>query len=120
MWIGASGPASPVVRGYWHRIGSLGPGLTSESADAVSGCPAKRSVGRAQFLAPTGGVGLICRAWTRGGVFTGPTASGCVPSLQPEKRSGWPLRAAPGDENGGAHVARRRRHLLASRDRRKD
>jgi hypothetical protein len=35
MWIGASGPASPVLRWYGHRVGSLGPGLTSESADAV-------------------------------------------------------------------------------------
>jgi hypothetical protein len=31
----ASGPASPVLTGYGHRVGSLGPGLTSESADAV-------------------------------------------------------------------------------------
>jgi hypothetical protein len=35
MWIGASGPASPVLRWYGRRVGSLGPGLTSESADAV-------------------------------------------------------------------------------------
>jgi hypothetical protein len=31
----ASGPASPVLAGYGRRVGSLGPGLTSESADAV-------------------------------------------------------------------------------------
>ena len=31
----ASGPASPVLTGHGHRVGSLGPGLTSESADAV-------------------------------------------------------------------------------------
>ena len=29
-----------------RRVGSLGPGLTSDSADAASGCLAKRSVGR--------------------------------------------------------------------------
>jgi hypothetical protein len=26
MWIRASGPASPVLRWYGHRVGSLGPG----------------------------------------------------------------------------------------------
>ncbi len=31
----ASGPASPVLPGYGRRVGSLGPGLTSDSADAV-------------------------------------------------------------------------------------
>jgi hypothetical protein len=31
----ASGPASPVLTGYGRRVGSLGPGLTSDSADAV-------------------------------------------------------------------------------------
>jgi hypothetical protein len=31
----ASGPASLVLTGYGRRVGSLGPGLTSESADAV-------------------------------------------------------------------------------------
>jgi hypothetical protein len=40
MWISASGPASPVLRWFGRRVGSLGPGLTSYSADAVSGCPA--------------------------------------------------------------------------------
>ena len=51
----ASGPASPILTEYGRRVGSLGPGLTSESADAASGCPARRFVGRAQvFLAPTG------------------------------------------------------------------
>jgi len=29
MWIRASGPASPVLRWYGRRVGSLGPGLTS-------------------------------------------------------------------------------------------
>jgi hypothetical protein len=31
----ASGPASPVLAGYGRRVGSLGPGLASDSADAV-------------------------------------------------------------------------------------
>jgi hypothetical protein len=31
----ASGPAFPILTEYGHRVGSLGPGLTSESADAV-------------------------------------------------------------------------------------
>jgi len=31
----ASGPASPVLTGYGRRVGILGPGLTSDSADAV-------------------------------------------------------------------------------------
>ena len=29
------GPASPVLPGYGRRVGGLGPGLTSDSADAV-------------------------------------------------------------------------------------
>ena len=33
----ASGLASPVLTGYGRRVGSLGPGLTSDSADAVRG-----------------------------------------------------------------------------------
>jgi hypothetical protein len=84
----ASGPASPILTEQGRRVGSLGPGLTSESADAVSGCLAKRYVGRVPvFLAPTGIAGLICLAWIRGQGFTGPTASGCVPSLN--LRKGW-------------------------------
>ena len=35
MWISASGPASPVLRWYGRRVGGLGPGLTSYSADAI-------------------------------------------------------------------------------------
>ena len=85
MWIGAS---LPVLRWYGHRVGSLGPGLTSESADAARVVLRNDLSAGPQFLAPTGGAGLICLAWTRGRGFTGPTASGCVPSLQPEKRDG--------------------------------
>jgi hypothetical protein len=35
----ASGPACAVLRGCKRRVGSLGPGLTFEPADARSGCP---------------------------------------------------------------------------------
>ena len=31
----ASGPASPILTEQGRRVGSLGPGLTSDSADAV-------------------------------------------------------------------------------------
>jgi hypothetical protein len=56
-----------VLRWCGRRAGGLGPGLTSYSADAAWGCPAKRSVGRVPgFLAPTGAAGLICLAWARG------------------------------------------------------
>src|ERR1035441_9289644 len=81
----ASGPASPVLTGYGNSVGSLGPRLTSESADAV------RAVRRAglpagpQVRAPTGGAGLIRPAWTRGWGSRGPAASGCVPSLNLRK-----------------------------------
>jgi hypothetical protein len=48
-------------------VRGLGPGLTSESADAVSGCTAKRSDRPgSQILAPTGTAGPICPSWTRG------------------------------------------------------
>ncbi len=35
LWVSASGPASPVLRWYGRRVGGLGPGLTSYSADAA-------------------------------------------------------------------------------------
>src|SRR5207237_9277379 len=51
----ASGPASPILTEYGRRVGSLGPGLTCESADALSGCPANdSSAGSQVYLAPTG------------------------------------------------------------------
>jgi len=84
----ASGPASPILTGYGRRVGSLGPGLTSESADAVRAVLRDDlSAGPQVFTAPTGGAGLICPACARGRGFTGPTASGCVPSLN--LRKGW-------------------------------
>ena len=49
------GPASPILTEYGRRVGGLGPGLTCESADALSGCPANdSSAGSQVYLAPTG------------------------------------------------------------------
>ena len=63
----ASGAASPMMIWRGRRVRGLGPGLTTESADAVSGCPANRSAGRGPgFPAPTGGAGLICPSCARG------------------------------------------------------
>ncbi len=85
----ASGPASVVLRWCERRVGGLGPGLTSESADAARVVLRNDlSAGIQGFPAPTGTAGLICLAWTRGRGFTGPTASGCVPPLNAEKRDG--------------------------------
>jgi hypothetical protein len=39
-------PASLILTEQGRRVGSLGPGLACESADARSGCPANRSAGR--------------------------------------------------------------------------
>ena len=51
----ASGPASPILTEYGRRVGSPGPGLTCESADALSGCPANdSSAGSQVYLAPAG------------------------------------------------------------------
>ena len=84
----ASGTASPVLAGYGRSVGSLGPGLTSDSANAV------RAVLRDDLSAgpQVYGTHRRCRSdlpvlCKRPG-FTGPTASGCVPPLQPEKK-GW-------------------------------
>jgi len=81
----ASGPAFPVLAGYGRRVGSLGPGLTSDSADAV------RAVLRDDLSAgpQVYGIHRRCRSdlpglCKRPGV-TGPTASGCVPSLNLRK-----------------------------------
>ena len=81
----ASGPASPVLRWYGRRVGSLGPGLTSESADAVSGCPANDlSAGSQVFRHPPACRSDLPGLGKRPG-FTGPAASGCVPSLNHRK-----------------------------------
>src|SRR2546430_222703 len=55
----ASGPASPILTEYGRRVGSLGPGLTSESADAVRAVLRDDlSAGSQVFTAPTSGAGL--------------------------------------------------------------
>src|ERR1035441_3308685 len=77
----ASGPASPVLTGYGNSVGSLGPGLTSESAGAVRAVLRDDLPAGPQVRAPTGGADLIRPAWTRGWGSRGPAASGCVPSL---------------------------------------
>jgi hypothetical protein len=51
----ASGLASLILTEQGRRVGGLGPGLTSESADALSGCPANdSSAGSQVFMAPAG------------------------------------------------------------------
>ena len=65
----ASGPACVVLRWCGRRVGGLGPGLTSESADALSGCPANdSSAGSQVFLAPTGGAVRSARPVQEAGV----------------------------------------------------
>jgi hypothetical protein len=84
----ASGPASPILTGYGRRVGSLGPGLTSDSADAVRAVLRDDlSAGPQVCTAPAGGAGLICPAWTRGRGSQVRRASGCVPPLN--LRKGW-------------------------------
>ena len=84
----ASGPACAVLRWCGRRVGGLGPGLTSESADALSGCPANdSSAGSQVFWHPPACRSDLPVLGKRPG-FTGPAASGCVPPLQPEKRDG--------------------------------
>jgi hypothetical protein len=84
----ASGPASPILTGYGRRVGSLGPGLTSDSADAVRAVLRDDlSAGAQVYMAPASGAGLICPAWTRGRGSQFRRASGCVPSLN--LRKGW-------------------------------
>ncbi len=51
----ASGPAFLALAWHGRMVGGLGPGLTSESADARSGCLANdSSAGSQVFVAPTG------------------------------------------------------------------
>jgi hypothetical protein len=83
----ASGPASEVSAWCGRRVGGLGPGLTSESADAVRAV--LRSICRP---GPAPGTHRRCRSDLPGlrkrPGFAGPTASGCVPPLN--LRKGWP------------------------------
>jgi hypothetical protein len=81
----ASGAASLILTEQGRSVGSLGPGLTSDSADAV------RAVLRGALSAgpQVYGTHRRCRSdlpvlCKRPG-FTGPTASGCVPSLNLRK-----------------------------------
>ena len=83
----ASGAASPTVIWRGRRVRSLGLPALPPSRRRRSRCPAKRSVGRAPSFS-----GTHRRCWVdlpvldkrRG--FPGPTASGCVPPLQPHRR----------------------------------
>src|SRR5271169_5782543 len=84
----ASGAASLILTEQGRSVGSLGPGLTSDSADAVRAVLRDDlSAGPQVFMAPASGAGLICPAWTRGQGSPVRRASGCVPSLN--LRKGW-------------------------------
>jgi hypothetical protein len=80
-----SGPTSAVLAWYGGRVGagrSLGPGLTSESADAA------RAVLRDDLSAGPQVNGIRCRSDLPGlgrGRFTAPAPSGRVPSLHQRK-----------------------------------
>ena len=84
----ASGPASLILTEYGRRVGGLGPGLTCESADALSGCPANdSSAGSQVFMAPTGGAVPICPSCARGrGSQVRRPAGACHPSTS---EKGW-------------------------------
>jgi hypothetical protein len=84
----ASGPAYTVLQRCRRRVGGLGPGLTSESADALSGCPANdSSAGSQVFVAPTGGAVPICPSCARGrGSQVRRPAGACHPSTSGK---GW-------------------------------
>ena len=81
----ASGPASPVLAGYGRRVGSLGPGLTSDSADAVRAVlrddlsAGPRLLGTHRRCRPD--LPSLCK---RPGLQVR-AASGCVPSLNLRK-----------------------------------
>src|SRR5205807_4309724 len=78
----ASGPACAVLRWCGRRVGGLGPGLTSDSADAARAVLRDDlSAGPQVFTAPAGDAGLICPAWTRGrGSQVRRPAGACHPS----------------------------------------
>ena len=62
----ASGPACTVLRWCGRRVGGLGPGLTSESADALPGCPSIDSSAGSQVSGTHRRAGLICPSCARG------------------------------------------------------
>jgi hypothetical protein len=113
----ASGPASPILTEYGRRVGSLGPGLTSDSADAA------RAVLRDDLSAgpQVYGTRQRCRpdlpGLGRGRGSQGPAASGRVPSLQPEKRDGIDHRRDTHHRRRG-HSRRRARRCGAGSGRR--
>src|SRR6266480_5931141 len=77
----ASGPASWVVSRLGRSVGGLGPGLTSESADAARAVLGNELSAGPQVMAPTGAAGLICLAWQEAGVHrSGRPAGACHPS----------------------------------------
>src|SRR5437016_2048484 len=62
-------PCFPAFARWGRSVGSLGPGLTSESADAARAVLRDDlSAGSQVFVAPTGGAGLIRLAWEEAGV----------------------------------------------------
>jgi hypothetical protein len=81
----ASGPASLVLTWWGRSVGGLGPGLTSESADAARAVLITICRPGPRFMAPTGAAGLICLAWARGRDSQVRAASECVPSLNLRK-----------------------------------
>src|SRR3984893_7667233 len=100
-----------VLRWGGGRGGGPGSGLTSESADALSGCPANDSSAGSQVMAPTGGAVPICPSCARGrGSQARRPAGACHPFNQ---RKGMALtivedtRAVTGgvDTHADMHVA---------------
>ena len=108
----ASGPGFlAVLRWCGRRVGSLGPGLTSESADAARAVLRDdRRPGPGSSWHPPACRSDLPVLGKRPG-FTGPAASGCVPPPQPEKRDGMTIvedrRAITGgvDTHADTHVA---------------
>ncbi len=97
-----SGPASAVLVWYGRRVGSLGPGLTSESADAARAVLRDDLSAGPRSMAPASGADLICLAWEEAGVHSsGGQRARAIPS--PEKRDGI-------DHRRDTHHHRRRGH----------
>src|ERR1035438_8004676 len=104
-------PCFPRFGWVWAYGRGLGPGLTSESADAVRVVLRNDlSAGPQVFLAPTGGAGLICPSWTRGrGSQVRRPAGACHP-FNLRKEMALPIvesRAITGgvDTHADVHVA---------------
>jgi hypothetical protein len=65
-WGSCFRPCLHVLRWCGRRVGGLGPGLTSESADALSGCPANDSPAGSQVSGTHRRAVLICPSCARG------------------------------------------------------